>query len=166
MERYSFLKKLRLSRGMTQTQVGILAGMSKSQVSRMESGTLGSPETVERVLAALGYDMVISYRDVRPAGTTCLQEIMDQLRVYYIYNKDRFGIEKLGIFGSVARSEETPSSDIDVIISLKKPSFFLYGEITRQLQEVFGRKVDLVSAKSHMPEEFKSQIEKDAIYVS
>lgn len=166
MGRYSFLKELRLSRGMTQTQVGILAGMTKSQVSRMEAGTLGSPETVERVLAALGYDMVIGYRDVRPAGTTALQEIMDQLRVYYIYNKDRLGIEKIGIFGSFARREETPGSDIDVIISLKEPSFFLYGEITRQLQEVFGRKVDLVSAKSQMSEEFKSQIEKDAIYVS
>ena len=38
------LKEVRKSRGMTQEQVGILAGMSKSQVCRMENGTLGSPE--------------------------------------------------------------------------------------------------------------------------
>ena len=40
---------------MTQEQVGILAGMSKSQVSRMENGKLGSPATFSRVLDALGY---------------------------------------------------------------------------------------------------------------
>lgn len=166
MERYGFLKKLRQARGMTQTQVGILAGMTKSQVSRMENGTLGSPDTVERVLAALGYAMVIDYRDIRPNGMAGRQQILDQLRVYYSYNKERFGIEKLGIFGSFARGEETPESDIDIIISLKNPSFFLYGEISRQLQDVFGREIDLVSAKAHLNDEFKLQIEKEAIYVS
>lgn len=166
MERYGFLKKLRQARGMTQTQVGILAGMTKSQVSRMENGTLGSPDTVERVLAALGYAMVIDYRDIRPKGMAGRQQILDQLRVYYSYNKERLGIEKLGIFGSFARGEETPESDIDIIISLKNPSFFLYGEISRQLQDVFGREIDLVSAKAHLNDEFKLQIEKEAIYVS
>lgn len=38
---------------MTQEQVGILAGMSKSQVSRMEKGELGSPETYDRVISLL-----------------------------------------------------------------------------------------------------------------
>ena len=166
MDRYGFLKKLRQSRGMTQTQVGILAGMTKSQVSRMENGTLGSPETVERILAALGYDLVLEFRDVRPKGTTQLQQVLDQLKVYYIYNKERLGIEKLGVFGSFARGEETPDSDIDIIITLKNPSFFLYGEITQHLQNVFGREIDLVSTKAHMSEQLKSQIEKDAIYVS
>ena len=166
MNRYGFLKKLRQTRGMTQTQVGILAGMTKSQVSRMENGTLGSPDTVERVLAALGYAMVIDYQDIRPKDLAGRQQVLDQLKVYYLYNKERLGIEKLGIFGSFARGEETPESDIDIVISLKKPSFFLYGEISRQLQDVFGREIDLVSAKAHLTEEFKLQIEKEAIYVS
>ena len=54
------IKAARKARGMTQEQVGILAGMSKSQVSRMENGTLGSPETYEKVLAAMGFRMVIT----------------------------------------------------------------------------------------------------------
>lgn len=166
MKRYGFLKELRQSRGMTQTQVGILAGMTKSQVSRMENGTLGSPETVERVLAALGYDMIIDYKDVRPKGMTSLQQILGQLKVYYLYNKERLGIERIGLFGSFARGEETPESDIDLIVTLKNPSFFLYGEITRQLREVLGREIDLVSANTHMSEQLRLQIEKDAIYVS
>ena len=151
---------------MTQTQVGILAGMSKSQISRMENGTLGSPDTLERVLAALGYEMTIDFRDLVPQEMPDAQRILAALKVYYIYNKERLGIEQLGLFGSFSRGEGTPDSDIDIIVSLKQPSLFLYAEIADQLQQVFGRKIDLISAKAHLPEAFKSQIEKDAIYVS
>lgn len=166
MEHFDYLKKLRQSRGMTQTQVGILAGMSKSQISRMENGSLGSPGTVGRVLAALGYEMVVDFRDVLPQETSGASRILAMLKVYYIYNKERLGIEKLGLFGSFARSEETLKSDIDIVVSLKQPSLFAYAEIVDQLQRVFGRKVDLVSLKAHMDEDFRLQLEKDAIYVS
>ena len=151
---------------MTQTQVGILAGMSKSQISRMENGTLGSPDTVDKVLSALGYEMVVDFRDVRPQGMSSIQEILTKLKVYYLCNKDRLGIEKIGVFGSFTRGEETPDSDIDIVISLKNPSLYRYAEITRQLQSVFCRKIDLISLKSTFPESFKQQLEKEAIYVS
>ena len=160
MERYGFLKELRKSRGMTQTQVGILAGMSKSQISRMENGTLGSPETVDKVLAALGYEMVVDFRDIRPQEMTSIQQILTVLKVYYLYNKDRLGIERLGVFGSFARGEETAESDIDIIVSLQEPTLFRYAEIADHLKSVFGREIDLVSLKSHMPEAFKRQLEK------
>ena len=60
------IKSMRLARGMTQEQVGILSGMSKSQISRMERGKLGSPDTFSKVLKALGYRPVVSYVDERP----------------------------------------------------------------------------------------------------
>ena len=166
MRRYGFLKELRQSRGMTQTQVGILAGMSKSQISRMENGTLGSPDTVDKVLASLGYEMVINFRDVMPQNMPTAERILSMLKVYYLCNKDRLGIERIGLFGSFARGEETLDSDIDIVIALKQPSLFLYAEIAGQLKIVFGRKIDLVSAKAHMTESFKAQLEKEAIYVS
>lgn len=166
MRRYGFLKELRQSRGMTQTQVGILAGMSKSQISRMENGTLGSPDTVDKVLASLGYEMVINFRDVMPQNMPTAERILSMLKVYYLCNKDRLGIERIGLFGSFARGEETLDSDIDIVIALKQPSLFLYAEIAGQLKNVFGRKIDLVSAKAHMTESFKAQLEKEAIYVS
>lgn len=166
MGRYGFLKQLRKSRGMTQTQVGILTGMSKSQISRMENGSLGSPETIMRVLAALGYEMVVDFKDVLPKEMPKAERILSMLKVYYIYNKERLGIETIGLFGSFVRGEDTPDSDIDIVISLKQPSLFLYADITEQLQNVFGRKIDLVSAKAYMSDSFKNELEKDAIYVS
>ena len=159
------IKQLRNSRGMTQEQVGILAGMSKSQISRMEKGVLGSPETFDRVLSALGYQAVIQIESIRPADSATRESVLSMLKVYFDNNKEKYGIEAMGLFGSFARDEQTIDSDIDILIRLKKPDLFLYAAISQQLEAVFSRKIDLISAKSQLPESFRINIEKDIIYV-
>lgn len=160
------IRALRRARKMTQEQVGILAGMSKSQVSRMENGTLGSPETYRRVLSALGYEIVVRLEDTRSGNTLDADKILSMLKVYYLCNFEKLGIDNIGLFGSFARGEAGADSDIDIIISLKKPNLFLYSQIADNLETVFGRRVDLVSAKAYHTEKFKEQLEKEAIYVS
>ncbi len=159
------IKAMRKARKMTQEQVGILAGMSKSQVSRMENGTLGSPDTYARVLDALGYKMTVQFQDMRENHGK-REQILSMLRVYYLCNKEEMGIEKLGLFGSFARDEAEDGSDIDIIISLQKPDLFRYATIAHQLETVFGRHVDLISAKAHLGHAFRAQIEREVIYVS
>lgn len=165
MQKYIDIKAIRKGRKMTQEQVGILAGMSKSQISRMEKGELGSLETYERVLAALGYRVVVQLEDIRDDNTPDRDRVLSLLKVYYLCNKERFGIEKLGIFGSFARNEARSDSDVDIIISLEKPDLFTYSAISRQLETVLGRKVDLVSAKSLFKDRFRSNLEKEVVYV-
>ena len=150
---------------MTQEQVGILAGMSKSQISRMESGKLGSPSTFARVLDALGYRAVVHYEDVRGGNGLGKEQILSMLRVYYLCNKEALGIERIGLFGSFARDEGRADSDIDIIITLAKPDLFQYSAIANQLETVFGRHIDLISSKSSFPESFKNRLEKEVIYV-
>ena len=159
------IRKMRKARGMTQEQVGILAGMSKSQISRMESGKLGSPSTYARVLDALGYKAVVHYEDVRGGNELGRDQILSMLKVYYLCNKSTLGIERIGLFGSFARNEGGPNSDIDIIITLAKPDLFRYSAIASQLETVFGRHIDLVSSKSTFPKSFKDRLEKEAIYV-
>ncbi len=165
MYRIADIAAMRKARGMTQEQVGILAGMSKSQISRMENGKLGSPATYARVLEALGYKAVVHYEDLRGGNGLGKDQILSMLKVYYLCNKENLGIEKIGLFGSFARNEAGPASDIDVIVTLTKPSLFLYSTITRQLETVFGRHVDLVSSKSRLPESFREHLEKEVVYV-
>ncbi|MBP5560110.1 MAG: nucleotidyltransferase domain-containing protein [Bacteroidales bacterium] len=160
------IRHMRLARGMTQEQVGILAGMSKSQISRMESGKLGSPDTYSRVLAALGYRPVVSYIDERRGDKLDRDAVLSLLKVYYIYNKQALGIESLALFGSFARNEAGPQSDIDILVSLEKPDLYRYYTLSKQLETVLGRKIDLVSAKSHFQEGFIENINKDLIYVT
>ena len=160
------IKAARKARGMTQEQVGILAGMSKSQVSRMENGSLGSPETYERVLAAMGYRVVVSLEDARPSSAVDRDYILSLLKVYYLCNKDRLGIESLGLFGSFARNEGGQDSDVDILISLERPNLFTYALIAGQLETVFKRRVDLISSKAKLKNDFRKQIDKEVAYVS
>ena len=160
------IKAARKARGMTQEQVGILAGMSKSQVCRMEKGSLGSPETYERVLSAMGYRIVFSLEDTRRSLIMDRDYILSLLKVYYLFNKKRFGIECLGLFGSFARNEGGQDSDIDILISLERPNLFTYALISSQLETVFKRRVDLISSKAKLKNDFRDRIEKEVIYVS
>ncbi len=166
MQRYIDIKEIRKCRKMTQEQVGILAGMSKSQVSRMENGELGSPETYERVLSALGYRIVVQLEDVRKDSELNRDRILSLLKVYYLYNKDKYGIERIGLFGSFARDEAKADSDVDIIISLAKPNLLAYSIISRQLEIIFGRSVDLISSKALLKDSFRANLEKEVIYVS
>lgn len=160
------IKSIRKARGMTQEQVGILAGMSKSQVSRMEKGTLGSPETYERVLSAMGYRIVISLEDIRRSKIMDRDYILSLLKVYYLCNKERFGIDSLGLFGSFVRNEGREDSDIDILISLKRSNLFTYALIAQQLETVFGRHVDLISSRAKLKDDFRNHVEKEVVYVS
>lgn len=75
-----------------------------------------------------------------PAGTT-----LDGTRLGEICR--RYGIIELSVFGSVARGEAGPNSDLDLLYVLA-PGRHLGFSINRledELAEVFGRRVDLVS---------------------
>ena len=129
-----------------------------AQVTRNDSDTGGHSCGDEQVSDIQNGEWYSREPGNRGQGPCC--------KVYYIYNKDRLGIERIGVFGSFARGEETAESDIDIIVSLQEPTLFRYAEIADHLKSVFGREIDLVSLKSHMPETFKLQLEKEAIYVS
>jgi hypothetical protein len=62
------------------------------------------------------------------------------------YLRQRFGVEGLALFGSIARDEATGESDIDLVVSLSKPLGFAFVELADYLEEKLGRKVDLITA--------------------
>src|SRR6266568_500360 len=66
---------------------------------------------------------------------------------------ERYGISELQIFGSQARGAARPDSDIDVLYT-RRPGRRLGWEIeqlTDELSELFGSRVDLVSRRSLHP---------------
>ena len=61
-------------------------------------------------------------------------------------------IAMLGVFGSVARGEDTPESDVDLLIKLNKPVGLIeFIRLEDKFVEVFGRKVDLATEDSLHP---------------
>jgi predicted nucleotidyltransferase len=84
-----------------------------------------------------------------------LQSNLDTLR--------RHKVRKLGLFGSAARSEEGGQSDLDFLVEFEEKSFDNYMDLKFFLEELFGRKVDLVIEDSIKPA-LRAKILKEAIY--
>ena len=64
------------------------------------------------------------------------------------------GVTGLLLFGSAAKGTVTPGRDLDVLVSFApdaRPSFLSLARLARELQEVFGRRVDLVPEKGLKP---------------
>ena len=93
------------------------------------------------------------------------EEILERLRNYKEQVAAKYGIEQLGVFGSVARGEQDDKSDIDVVIKLERPSFFTRMNIREELQKLFRRKIDIVTLHENMFHSFRQNFERDAIYV-
>jgi hypothetical protein len=70
--------------------------------------------------------------------------------------------ERIGIFGSYARSEETPDSDIDILVKFKETLSLLdLAKIHRELSQILGTDVDLVTESSIKNERLKKYIYTD-----
>lgn len=63
-----------------------------------------------------------------------------------------YGVQRVGLFGSAARGEMGPDSDIDILVDIKKDISLLdFVEIKQKLEEQLGRKVDLVEYQTIKP---------------
>jgi len=71
---------------------------------------------------------------------TRLGEVLPLLR-------ERFGVTKIGIFGSIARGEDRPGSDVDVLVELSPDhlTFRNFIALADFLEDLYGRKVDLLT---------------------
>ena len=72
---------------------------------------------------------------------------------------------KLGVFGSFAQNNDTIASDLDVVVELKKPDLFILGNIKTELEQIIGKKVDIVRLRENMNPFLKKRILKESIYV-
>jgi predicted nucleotidyltransferase len=64
----------------------------------------------------------------------------------------RHGVRVLGVFGSVARGEETPSSDVDLLVALPEGMGLIgLGRVERELSDLLAARVDLVPAADLKP---------------
>lgn len=94
-----------------------------------------------------------------------LQECLSKLAAFKQEQGDQFGITRLGVFGSVARKENTEDSDIDIVVEVSKPTLSLMYQLRQALIHLFGRTVDVVRMRDSLRPVFKSTIQQEAIFV-
>ena len=78
---------------------------------------------------------------------------------------NRFGIKSLALFGSVARDEAGPESDLDLLLEFDGAATFdRYMGLKLYLEDLFGSRVDLVMRKA-LKARLLLSVERDAVRV-
>ena len=93
-------------------------------------------------------------------------DILKILKKEADYIRETYGVNRIGLFGSFELETDEESSDIDLLVDLKRghKDFFNYMRLKNYLENLFGREVDLVTEKS-LKKRLKDKIMDQVEYV-
>lgn len=93
------------------------------------------------------------------------QDILASLKKLKGEVSREYSVKTLGVFGSVARDEQTGKSDIDLLVEFSKPvGFVTFMRLEHFLSEQLGTQVDLVTSDSLKPV-IRQDVLAEVIYV-
>ncbi|HOT36688.1 MAG TPA: nucleotidyltransferase family protein [Candidatus Latescibacteria bacterium] len=78
---------------------------------------------------------------------------------------ERYGVNSLGVFGSMARGDSGPSSDVDIVFTTDSPNLFRSVRMKLELERLLRRPVDIVRLRDNMNPRLKARILREARYV-
>jgi predicted nucleotidyltransferase len=91
--------------------------------------------------------------------------VVSKISQFKAENLNRYGIKKIGIFGSMALNASGSASDVDVVVELEKPDMFCLIGIKQDLEALLDMPVDIVRYRKSMNKYLKQRIDNDAVYV-
>jgi predicted nucleotidyltransferase len=95
-----------------------------------------------------------------------LQQMKDVLREHDKELKEKYAVKTLAVFGSYVRGEQTKESDIDILVTFSRPVGFLFIACAEYLEEILGKKVDLLTPKMINKNPYlHKRVKKDLEYV-
>jgi hypothetical protein len=152
----ALLQEARTAAGLTQSELARRAGVTQSVVSAYESGSREpSLPTLRRLIEATGSELETQIRPAPsrlkqltgPVGQRVIKHRPEIKRV-----AERHGMSNLRVFGSVARGEDRPDSDVDLLVDLAPDaSLFTLARLQRELEQILGAPVDLVPSDGLKP---------------
>jgi uncharacterized protein len=100
------------------------------------------------------------------------EKVISILKKELPYLKDKYGVERIVLYGSFAKGKQKKKSDIDILVDLRKTLGLEFIELADMLEEKLGRKVD-VATFEHFKRSFHNprykhiaeDIKKSMIYV-
>ena len=151
------LRDARSRAGLSQSELARRAGVAQSVVSEYEAGKRQPAlPTLARLVAATGHELTIGLerRDptVRGLPESQLGRRVRRHRQALLAAVAAAGARNLRVFGSVARGEDTPDSDVDLLVDVPDGTgLFALLALEEQLQRVLQVDVDLATVESLKP---------------
>jgi uncharacterized protein len=142
---------------LSQVDLASRAGVTQSVISAYESGhRQPSLPTLAALVEAAGYELEVSVQELpgrlgRLTGP--IGRRVRRHRARMVEAATAHGVGNLRVFGSVARGEDRPDSDVDLLVDVP-PGMGLIGlgRVAEDLEAVLGARVDLVPAGQLKPE--------------
>ena len=78
--------------------------------------------------------------------------------------RNEYSVKQIGLFGSFSNDSNTEDSDIDLLVEFEKPIGWKYFTLEIYLENIFGRKIDLVT-KNALKEQLKENILNQVKYI-
>jgi len=66
--------------------------------------------------------------------------------------RERYGVDQLALFGSYATDHATAKSDVDLLVSFRRPPGLAFVELAERLERVLGRRVHLITRETVLRE--------------
>jgi len=95
-------------------------------------------------------------------------EVIRLINEHYDVLLTKYGVSRIGIFGSVVKGTMTEDSDLDIVVEFNKPIGFKFFRLVEYLENLFGTKVNVVTKdgiKNIRVKEVARGIERDLVYV-
>ena len=140
---------------LTQSELARRAGLTQSVVSDYERGRREpSLSTLSRLVAASGLDLAVDLVEPAPRRRAgALRELLARHRDEVLAIVTAQGAGNVRVFGSVARGEDGPSSDVDLLVDLApRTSLLTLIGLRQDLSDLLGVPVDVVPADSLKPD--------------
>jgi predicted nucleotidyltransferase/DNA-binding XRE family transcriptional regulator len=157
MDAGALLRKARTRAGLSQTELARRAGVPQSVVSEYEAGKREPAlPTLARLVAGTGHELTLGLQRtdprVRGLPDTALGRRLRQHRRALLAAVAAAGGSNLRVFGSVARGEDTPDSDVDLLVDLPVDTgLFTLLALEGELQQILKVSVDLATEASLKP---------------
>ena len=97
-------------------------------------------------------------------GVKMADGVLQELRKWKADNAGKYGIVEMGVFGSVARGEETAESDVDVVVTMEKPNLLVMVGIKQDLEDYLKKPVDVIHS-GNGESRFYRRIEREMVVV-
>lgn len=168
----STLKEERKNSGLTQEQLAKIVGVGLASIRKIEQGNDSiSMALVNKLLHFFGLQLtpskLVSSPIKKSRALLKTEEVTRRLKALFPIFQSKYGVVKLGLFGSHAYGGQTETSDIDILVETQESlSFKDLGIMQVTLEHIFkGKKIDLMEKKNVKPE-YWSSIKEDLIYVT